>query len=112
MFGWTSFGRVKYKDQTFDCDIWVDVSGNAHKRTVSDHHFLTADELRKYLTSDTTAIVVGTGQAGVMKIADDAMALIEEKQLELHRYETPEAIKEYNKVAPTRKTIAIIHVTC
>lgn len=112
MFGWTSFGKVKYKDKIYNHDIWVDADGNAHSREIPDHHYVKAEELRQYLTPDTIAIVVGIGQTGCVHIADDAMQLIAEKQLELHRYETPQAIKEYNKIAPTRKTIAIIHVTC
>jgi hypothetical protein len=112
MFGWASFGRVKFKDEIYEHDIWVDTEGNAHKREVPDKHIIDAEELRNYLTDDTEAVVIGSGMMGCVKISDDALELIDGKKLELHKYESPQAVKEYNTIILTRKTIAIIHVTC
>lgn len=111
-FQWTSFGKVKYNDVIYENDICIDVKGEPHARETDDHHLLTAAELKKYLKRGVVAVVFGNGQNGVAKVADDAMQIIDKKRLELHKYETPQAIKTYNEIAPTRKTIAIIHVTC
>jgi hypothetical protein len=111
-FQWTSFGKVKYNDVIYEHDIWLDVKGEPHPREVDNHHVLTGAELKKYLKRGVVAIVFGNGQNGVAKVSDDAMKIIEKRRLELHKYETPQAIKVYDEIAPTRKTIAIIHVTC
>lgn len=112
MFGWTTFGKVKFKDTIYDTDIYVDTDMNARERSVIDHHQITSEELEDILTPDTEALVIGTGQQGIAKLTKDGYDLIDRKKLELHMYESPRAIKEYNRICTTRKTIAIIHVTC
>jgi len=112
MFGWTTFGKVKFKDTIFDTDIVVDIGMNARERTVDDHHSIGAGEIEDLLTPDVEAIVIGTGQQGIAKLTKEAYDLIAKKQLELHIDESPLAIKAYNDICTARKTIAIIHVTC
>lgn len=110
MFGWASFGKVKFKDEIYDHDIWVDTEGNAHDREFSNKHILDADELRNYLTENVETVVVGSGIMGCLSISSDALDLIDERKLELHKFESPQAVKEYNTIILTRKTIAIIHI--
>ena len=111
-FQWTSFGKVKYNDVVYENDIWIDIKGKPHQRDVADHHVLTGAELKKYLKKGVVAIVFGNGQNGVATLDESAMKIIEKRRLELHKYETPQAIRVYDEISPTRKTIAIIHVTC
>ena len=70
------------------------------------------DKSRKVLTTDTVAIVVGCGHHGQLRLNEGAKKLIEEKQLELHFFQTPGAVKEYNQICESRKTIAFVHVSC
>jgi hypothetical protein len=112
MFGWTTFGKVKFKDTIFDTDIAVDIEMNAHERAVADHHSIGVEEIRSLLTPDVEAIVIGTGQQGIAKLTKEAYDLIAHRQLELHIDESPRAIKDYNEICTTKKTVAIIHVTC
>jgi len=119
MFGWTTFGKVKFKDTVYDTDIYVDTEMEAHERDRSiaeerfgTSHQICAEELEQILTPDCEALVIGTGQQGIAKLTKDAYDLIAQKQLELHIYESPKAIKTYNDICTTRKTIALIHVTC
>jgi hypothetical protein len=112
MFGWTTFGKVKFKDTVYNSDIVVDADMNARERTVEDHHQITAEEIESLLTPEVEAVVIGTGQQGIAKMSKEAYDLIARKQLELHIDESPKAIKAYNEICTTRKTVAIIHVTC
>jgi hypothetical protein len=118
MFGWTTFGKVKFKDDIYDYDIYIDTEMNAHRRpeTAQERfgtgHTICAEELEQILTPDAEALVVGTGQSGCAQLARDAKELIARRQLELHMYESPKAIKAYNEICTTRKTVALIHVTC
>lgn len=108
MFKWTSPGKVKYKDEVYEHDVWIDVDQVLHERQSKD--YLEALELTDYLTEDTIAVVIGTGQRGTLKITEEAMNLIIDRKLELHKYESPQAIKAWNDIANTRPTVAIIHV--
>jgi hypothetical protein len=108
MFRWTSHGRVKYEEEVYEHDVWIDLDQVAHKR--ENRNIIDREELASYFTDEVVAVVVGTGQLGSLKLTEDAMNLIIGKKLELHKYETPQAIKTWNEIANTRATIAIIHV--
>ncbi len=113
MFQSTSFGQVTFKGKTFHCDIVVDVKGNAYERkSIGDHHYLTPEELKQYLTPDVELVIFGNGQSGVAEVTEKAKKLLKEKGIELIIAQTPEAIKIYNEKAKHKKCLAIIHVTC
>ncbi|MEM3411832.1 MAG: MTH938/NDUFAF3 family protein [archaeon] len=119
MFVWTSFGKVKYKDTVYDCDIWVNLKGDVEIRDRSlaekkfgTSHYVCAEELEPHLEKGVKVFVFGNGQTGVAKLTDDAIELLAKKKIEVLQYETPKAIKVYNEIAPHKKTIALIHVTC
>ncbi|MBI1973410.1 hypothetical protein HYS54_01225, partial [Candidatus Micrarchaeota archaeon] len=46
MFGWASFGRIKFREETYDHDLKVDERGNA-TRWEHEHaeHELSEDDL-------------------------------------------------------------------
>ena len=112
LFAWTTFGKVKYKDEIYTDDICINANGNVRKRIREENHVITGKELQKLLNDEVVAVVIGTGQVGCAQVSSDFMDLIEQKKLELHKCESPKAIKIYNEIAPTKKTVAIIHVTC
>lgn len=112
MFGWTTFGKVKYNDEIYTDDVCVDANGKIKKRKRGENHTVTAGELKPLLTKEVSAVVVGTGQSGCAQVSHDFMDLIDAKKLELHKFESPQAIKTYNEIATTKKTVAIIHITC
>jgi hypothetical protein len=103
---------VKYKEVIYNDDICIDSKGQAKPRIREENHVIAAKELKSLLTQGVVAVVVGTGQSGCATLSLDFLELVEKKKLELHTYETPEAIKKYNEIAPTKKTIAIMHLTC
>ena len=118
MFDWTSFGKVKFKGDVYNCDVYVDTEMNIHERSDMAHerfgsgHTICADELRGILSDDAKALVIGTGQSGCAALADDAEKLVKERGIELHVLESPAAIKKYNELCIQKKTVALIHVTC
>jgi hypothetical protein len=119
MFGWTSFGKVKFNDDIYTTDIYVDTEMNVHERNTfmpeerfGTSHEICADELLEILTEDCEALVIGTGQQGIAKLTRDAYDLVAQRQLELHMYESPKAISVYNEICNKKKTVALIHVTC
>jgi hypothetical protein len=118
MFDWTSFGKVKFKGEVYNCDVYVDTEMNAHKRSETakelygTNHTVGAEELKEILSDDVQALVIGTGQSGCVEIRDEAKKLLDEKNIELHALESPAAIKKYNELCVQKKTMALIHVTC
>ena len=114
MFNWFNFGKIKYNNEVYTYDIWVNQEGEAlPRRAIGDHHFLTAEELQNYLKQDTEKIIFGTGDPGVAKPSKDAEQLAKKRKIKLIAEPTPKAIQTYNKLKQkNKKVIAIMHITC
>ncbi|MBI1974103.1 hypothetical protein HYS54_04790, partial [Candidatus Micrarchaeota archaeon] len=102
-----------FREETYDHDLKVDERGNA-TRWEHEHaeHELSEDDLLSILTTDTAAVVVGCGHHGQLRLSPEAKRLIDDKKLELHFFQTPEAVKQYNEIRDSRKTVAFVHATC
>ncbi|RLG21384.1 hypothetical protein DRN74_02365 [Candidatus Micrarchaeota archaeon] len=119
MFGWTTFGKVKFGDEVYSEDIIVhtDLSVSPRDKSIAkskygDSHIVGREELEKILDDDTEAIVIGSGQFGVLKLNEEAVNFLRSKNIDFYVMETPEAIKKYNHIFKEKKTMALIHVTC
>jgi len=114
MFNWFSFGRIKFNNEVYDFDVWINKEGDClPRRPIGNHHFLTAEELKDYLKPETEILIFGTGDPGAAKLTEDAKKLLKEKDIKFIEEPTPQAIKTYNKLKQQNKKItAVMHVTC
>ena len=73
-------------------------------------HRVTAAEVRRYLTSDTEEVVIGTGWHGVVEVDADVRGLAGRK---VHILKTPDAFRLYNRLrSEGRRVLLIAHSTC
>jgi len=123
MFQWTSFGKIKYNEEVYECDIYIDTSGEAHLRDYSiskklygTGHKVGQEELGEIVSPDTTLFILGTGQQGIAELTDDAKRVLKEAKIKFEAMPTPEAIKFYNKKMVQKgkkpRVTALMHVTC
>lgn len=119
MFGWTTFGRVKFKDDAYNYDIIVDTDMFVRPRNLSisqnkygDNHHLGKEELETIVHDKMKVLVIGSGQQGGLHLTDDGANFLKDKKIDFFVKETPEAIKKYNEICLKKKTVALIHVTC
>lgn len=120
MFGKTRFGMVEFENKKYNHDIVVGVDGRVYKRDKSPSqkkygtsHTLSADEVKMVLENHPDVLVVGCGQSGILRVADDLKKLLDEESVELVDLPTPMAIKRFNELEKEGKGVAaLIHVTC
>ena len=114
MFKWSSYGRVKYKDDVFEQDIIVMPDERVEMRKpVGDSNSLGLSETERILAAapETEIVVIGTGEHDSLQVASESRALMENRGLRLFVFPTPQALSKYNEVYFTKKTLALIHVT-
>jgi len=75
-------------------------------------HQLCIDDLEDVLETKPSAIVVGTGDPGSMKVLPETEKLIKSKGIRLIVQPTKEACKTYNQLSSVQKVIALLHLTC
>ncbi len=111
-FGWVELNGTKY-----DFDVIVHVDGTVTQRDKSlsrkkkqkyGHTPLTGKELLLLKSESPEMIIIGTGHSNAMPLTPKA-----EKMLDEHEFfvgSTPRALIELT--ASTKKTVALLHVTC
>lgn len=83
------------------------------KRMFGTTHKIGDWEKKLLLSENPKHIVIGTGFRGVLEVEESLRKTIEEGGIDLYIGLTPAAIKEYNRLAKTEKSInALIHTTC
>lgn len=113
MFDSFSFGHIGWDGKDHPFDVVVDTRGQITERGSRDNnHLLEADELLHYLSPNTKKLIVGTGDSGVLKLAEDSKKLLDERGVQLIAVLSKEAIKLYNNEQDKEHTTALIHSTC
>jgi len=113
MFDSYSFGCITFNHTQYRYDIFITLQGVARERPQRrSNHLLEASELRQYLEPGTKKLVVGTGESGVMDVADDARELLKARGIILIEAPSGEAIHAYNREKDKSVVMAVIHSTC
>lgn len=120
MFKWCTYGKVNFAGDTFNCDIVVDLEGQAHERPVTslqesgDMHDIGLEDLAEIIQPKTRLFLLGTGQHDVGKITEAGKKFLKSKRIKIEELPTQDAIKYYNDLAEKqrKKTVTLILSQC
>jgi len=113
MFNSYSFGHIIFNEQDYPFDLVISTKGDCHERGPrGNNHLLEANELRNYLEPETKKLIVGTGDSGMLRVAEDAIKLLKSRHIELAAAPSAEAIAIYNSEPYKSRVTAVIHSTC
>ena len=106
------FGRIVVdgKEYTSDVIIYPDnVDGNWWRK---EGHRLQVVDIEKAIQEKPEILIVGTGASGLMEVPKDVENYITSKGIKLVVDTTKNACDAYNRLSPSGKTIAALHLTC
>ena len=108
-FGLIVINKVPYKN---DVIVFPDrVEANWWRE--EGHNLQLADIQKSLDEVHPTALVVGTGKFGIMKISKEVRQYTEERSIKLHAESTEKAVKMYNRLILTDdKILGAFHLTC
>jgi hypothetical protein len=75
-------------------------------------HRLHVADLDDVLAAAPDVLIVGTGSAGLMRIADEVRQRLSSEGIELLPDRTPRACDEYNRRCGDARVAAALHLTC
>ena len=75
-------------------------------------HVLEWPDLAAAIEVNPEVLIVGTGAAGAMRVADEVRERASRMGLELMVETTARAVETYNRVAPQKRAVAALHLTC
>ena len=106
------FGHIVINGKTYTSDVIIypdKVNSNWWRK---EGHELCPDDLEDVLDKNPDAIVVGTGNPGLMKVLPETEKLIKSQGIKLIVQPTKEACQSYNQLSSSQKVIAMLHLTC
>jgi hypothetical protein len=107
----TKFGEIVIDGKTYFSDMYVYWDGKKEVR--GKEHVFGINELIKVMQRHVEAVVIGTGQEGIVKIAEEVKIKAEDKKIKIFVDKSPKAVDIFNGlVKDGKKAVAVIHTTC
>lgn len=74
---------------------------------------LVLEDLKDALADEVDCVVIGTGYAGAMEVADEVIEYFKSRGKEIYIANTRKAIEIYNElVKAERRVLGAFHLTC
>ncbi|MBC7097528.1 hypothetical protein H5T52_00145 [Candidatus Bipolaricaulota bacterium] len=105
------FGRIQVEGEVWTQDIMV-LTGQVRPWQRREGHRVHPEDLEAALAEGPELIIVGTGFSGLLKLTPEAEESTRRRGIELLATKTAEAVEAYNELSPTKRTCALLHLTC
>ena len=114
------FGSITISGKTYEHDVEVRWTGEVLKWWRKESHIIDVEDIKRAIEESPDTIVIGTGEAGIAKVTEEAKKEILSKGIGLIIDKTEEAIKTFNIICQESKTeegkqkkvIGLFHLTC
>lgn len=114
------FGLIKIDGKIYSHDVEVRWSGKVLKWWRGESHIIDVDDLKRATEQNPDTIIIGTGQAGIAKVTENAQKFIQERRIKLIIDKTEEAVRTFNIILEESETeeekqnkiIGLFHLTC
>ena len=111
------FGLITIEGRVFTHDVLIQRDGQVKKRKkklskaiYGTSHTLSLDEAKHLYEKGVTRLIIGSGQHGMVVLADEATRYFKEKKCQVELRPTPEAIQAWNDAEGA--VIGLFHITC
>lgn len=113
----TDFGSIIIEGSKIEHDIVIRLSGEIKKRkkklskaVYGTSHTVSLEEAKHIYQDGAERLIIGSGQAGLVRLSEEAFDYFKKKKCEVELQPTPSAIEYWNKA--TGAVIGLFHVTC
>ncbi|HUW20998.1 MAG TPA: Mth938-like domain-containing protein [Sedimentisphaerales bacterium] len=107
------FGRIVIDGERYTKDLIIlgdSVRGDWRRQ---QGHLLSADDVQPVIDAAPSVLVVGCGAYGMMKIAEEALQLLQGHDIRLEASDTFRAVQTFNELSRQGVNVAAaLHLTC
>jgi len=113
MIEYYKFGQIKINGKIYTSDVIIYPDGKVDdKWWRKEGHLLVPEDLKDVIKMKPDALVVGTGNPGLMKVPTSTRDWISSQGIKLIVEPTEKACLTYNKLYKSTKVVAAFHLTC
>lgn len=113
----TWFGSITVDGTRYEHDIIIRLSGKVRKRqkalskaAYGTSHIVSLVEIEDLYRPKAERVIIGTGQEDRVKLSEEAVAFLAERNCPVDLWPTSKAIKKWNDAEG--KILALFHITC
>lgn len=109
------FGSITINGKTYSYDVEVKENGEVLRWWRKESHIIDTGDVERAVEESPGIIVIGTGEAGIAKVTEEAQNFIQAKRIKLIIDKTGEAVKTFNIILAKekqKKVIGLFHLTC
>jgi hypothetical protein len=107
-----SFGRIVVDGTEHKNDLLLLPDGQVKSWWRKQGHLLQWEDLEDALEAKPEVLVVGQGAAGAMELAEGLTQRLAREGIEALPSLTTKACEDFNRLSPTRRVAAALHLTC
>jgi len=106
------FGQIVISGRKYSSDVIIfpDRVQDAWHRGKS--HQLSLKDIAEITDENPDVLIVGTGAAGLVKVLPEVKQEFEARGIKLIAEPTEDACNTYNRLSPSQKAVAALHLTC
>lgn len=105
------FGVIKINEQIYTDDIIIFPDKIHSPWWRKEGHKLYIEDIKEVIEYSPQNLIIGTGKSGFMKIPKKTINYLENMNIKVYIYKTPQAVKKFNKI-DKNYTVAALHLTC
>lgn len=109
------FGMLKVDGKLYQRDVVIFPEKIFSPWQRKESHYLDINDLSAILDllkENPETVIIGTGYSGVMEVDPKVEEFLKSKGIEVLIEKTIDAWKTYNELSQTKKTAALLHLTC
>ena len=106
------FGEIVIDGRRYTSDVIIYPGRVDPSWWRKEGHQLHIEDLKDIVAKEPEVLIIGTGDAGVMSIPEEAVEYLQKKGIDLIAERTGQAFKTFNQLSGSRKVIAALHLTC
>ncbi len=107
-----SFGKISIGGKVFAGDVIVYPDRVECPWVREEEHRPQINEFADIVSDPPDVLVIGTGYAGVMSVADQVRNYLTSRGIDVHVEKTKAAVELYNSLVDKEKVIAVLHIAC
>jgi len=106
------FGQIVIDGEKYSSDVII-FPGRIQSAWYSKKgHELSLEDITWVITENPEVLLVGTGASGLVKVLPEVQQAAEARDIQLIVLPTGEACEIYNRLSPSQKVVAVLHLTC
>ncbi len=106
------FGSISIDGRVYTSDVIISPDGVDDSWWRKSGHQLCLADIAAVMESAPDVLIVGTGAYGALHVLPEVVQVASQRGVKLIVEITDEAWRTYNALAPSRRVVAALHLTC